>query len=84
MIEHILGVPTEQILALPSVRLLGDRKAEVYNYKGLISVCDQCIRIGTRAGTLVIDGCHLEIGAIDQEFLTVRGTIKRICYEDRV
>lgn len=82
MIEHILGIPTEQVLALPSVRLVGDRKVEVCNYKGLISVCDTRICIATRAGVLVIEGTHLEVAQIAREYLTVRGMIRRIYYEE--
>lgn len=82
MIEHILGIPTEQVLALPSVRLVGDRKAEISNYKGLISVHETRVAIATRAGTLVIEGACLEVGQIAKEYITVRGTIRRIYYEE--
>ena len=84
MIEHILGVPTEQVLSLPSVRLVGDRKVEVCNYKGLLQVGEHSIRIATCAGNLVLEGVRLDVAHITKEYLTVRGRIQRIYYEERL
>ena len=84
MIEHILGIPTEQVLPLPSVRMVGDRKVEICNYKGLLQVGEQKIRIATCAGNLVLEGARLDVAHIAKEYLTVRGRIQRIYYEERV
>lgn len=82
MIEHILGVPTEQVLALPSVRLVGDCKAEISNHKGLIAVSESRVIINTRAGSLILEGIGLEIALVAKEYLTVKGKVRRIYYED--
>jgi sporulation protein YqfC len=84
MLEHILGVPAEQVLSLPSVRLVGDRKVEVCNYKGLLQVGAKSVRIATSAGNLVLEGSRLEVAHIAKEYLTVRGCIQRIYYEERL
>lgn len=84
MIEHILGIPTEQVLALPSVRMVGDRKVEICNYKGLLSVGEKSIRIATCAGNLVLEGNRLDVAHITKEYLTVQGRIQRIYYEERL
>lgn len=83
MIEHILGVPTEDVLALPSVRLVGDCRAEIYHYKGLISACPECVAVATRAGDLMIEGKQLEISQIAKEYVTVRGSVCRIYYKEK-
>ena len=84
MMEHILGVPTEQVLALPSVRLVGNRKVEICNYKGLLSVGEKSICIATRAGNLVLEGSRLEVAHVTKEYVTICGTIRRIYYEDHL
>ena len=83
MMEHILGIPTEQVLPLPSVRMVGDRKVEICNYKGLLHVGESKIRIATCAGDLVLEGVRLDVVHIAKEYLTVRGRIQRIYYEER-
>ncbi len=83
MIEHILGIPTEQVLALPSVRLIGDCKAEVSNHKGLVAVCESRVIINTRAGNLIVEGLGLEVAHIAKEYLTVHGKVRRIYYEEK-
>ena len=82
MMEHILGIPTEQVLALPSVRLVGDCKAEISNHKGLVAVCASRVVIQTRAGNLVVEGIGLEIVHVAKEYLTVKGKVRRIYYEE--
>lgn len=82
MIDHILGIPTEQVLALPSVRLIGDGKAEIYNYKGLVSVEETCVCIATRVGDLMLEGSRLEVHQITKDYVTVRGVIRRIYYKE--
>ncbi len=84
MIEHILGIPTEQVLALPSVRLVGDCKAEISNHKGLVAVSDARVIVSTRAGNLVLEGMKLEIAHVEKEYLTVKGKVRRIYYEECV
>ena len=83
MMDNILGVPTEQILALPSVSLVGDRKAEICNYKGLITVSQECVCVSTQAGDLAVEGSRLEVTEIARDFITVRGVIRRIYYKEK-
>ena len=84
MMEHILGVPTEQVLSLPSVRMVGDRKVEICNYRGLLQVGNKSIRIATSAGNLVLEGNRLDVSHIAKEYLTVQGRIQRIYFEDQL
>lgn len=83
MTGGILGAAAEQILPLPSVNLVGNRKAEICNYKGLLSVSRECVCVSTRAGDLAVEGHDLEVAEIAREYITVRGAIRRIYYKEK-
>lgn len=75
-----LDLPEEVILNLPTATIYGNKKMEIYNFKGLIEYTMEKIRINTSVGVLIIEGVSLEIKVMTTEELHIIGTIMQISY----
>ncbi len=74
-------LPKEIALSLPKVTLLAQKEVTVENYKGIISLDADQIRLYTSAGILCLAGENLDIAAITDEDISVFGVIRKIEFE---
>ena len=74
-----LDLPKEVLLDLPLISMTGKEELTVENHKGILAYGDECIRIGTKAGTLKISGSVLHLKQLTADALVVGGEI--ICVE---
>lgn len=85
--RHFLGVfnlPSEIIMDLPLMMILGDNKLFLENHKGLSSFQKDEIKVKTKKGFILINGEMLTIDEIDTESLTISGKLYSIFYEYRI
>jgi len=75
-----LDLPEEVMLDLPIVNAFGNKKIEIYNFKGLIEYSLEKIRINTSIGVLIVEGSKLEIKIMTTEDLHIIGIITQISY----
>ena len=75
-----LDLPEEVILNLPTANIYGNKKMEIYNFKGLIEYTLERVRINTSIGVLIIEGKNLEIKIMTTEELHIMGIIAQISY----
>jgi len=76
----LLSVPKEIILDTPLVIATGRDEINVENYKNIIEFTDKKIRLGTKAGTMTIEGDNLKLRQITTENILVSGKISGITY----
>ncbi len=74
-------LPKEIALSLPKVTLLAQKEVTVENYKGIISLDTDKIRLYTSGGILCLTGENLDIAAITDEDISVFGSIRKIEFE---
>lgn len=75
-----LDLPEEVMLNLPTANLYGNKKIEIYNFKGLIEYSLEKIRINTSIGVLIVEGVNLEIKIMTTEELHIVGILTQISY----
>lgn len=75
-----LDLPEEVMLNLPITYLYGNKKIEIYHFKGLIEYQVEKIRINTSIGVLVIQGKNLKIKIMTTEELHIIGRIGQVSY----
>lgn len=71
-------LPKEIALGMPKITLLAGKEATVENYKGIIELAPEKIRLYTSAGVVSLSGDAMDIAAITDEDITVLGTISKI------
>ena len=75
-----LDLPEDVILNLPTANIYGNKKIEIYNFKGLIEYTLEKVRINTSIGVLIVEGGGLEIKIMTTEELHITGQIIQISY----
>ena len=75
-----LDLPEEIMLNLPTANMYGNKKIEIYNFKGLIEYTLEKVRINTSIGVLIIEGKGLEIKIMTTQELHITGQIIQISY----
>ncbi len=75
-----LDLPEEVMLNVPTANIYGNKKIEIYNFKGLIEYTLEKVRINTSIGVLIIEGKSLEIKIMTVEELHIMGEIGQISY----
>lgn len=75
-----LDLPEEIMLNVPTANIYGNKKMEIYNFKGLIEYTLERVRINTSIGVLIIEGTNLEIKIMTAEELHIMGIIGQISY----
>jgi len=73
--------PKEIALSMPKITVLAGKEASVENYKGVIELSREKIRLYTAAGILNLTGENLDISAITDEDVTILGIISKIEFE---
>ena len=75
-----LDLPEEIMLNVPTANIYGNKKMEIYNFKGLIEYTLEKVRINTSVGVLIVEGTKLEIKIMTTEELHILGNIAQISY----
>lgn len=75
-----LDLPEEVMLNVPTANIYGNKKMEIYNFKGLIEYTLEKVRINTSIGVLIVEGKGLEIKIMTVEELHIMGSIEQISY----
>ena len=76
-------LPSEIILDLPRLVLTGNQRLLIENHRGIKEYAKDEIRLSTPVGKLRIHGQDLEILAIDQEQVEIKGRIDQVEWEER-
>ncbi len=74
-IANLLELPSDVVLDLPRVVLVGNVQAVIENHRGLIEYSPGLVRVGLDAGQLVLTGENLVIGTVGAEDMIVLGRI---------
>ncbi len=76
-----MELPGEIMLDLPRLFMLGNRSIVVENYKAVIEMGIDKVRVSTAQGSVVISGKGLHIKEITSEDVLVAGTIASLSLE---
>ena len=77
-----LGLPTDIAAGLPRVELNGFRECSVDQHTGILEYNRERIVVGLTDGTLILEGCELEIRLMHRDRLTITGRIQCVQYEE--
>ncbi len=77
-ISEAFELPTDIIMDLPKLTLVGNIEVSLFNHKGIIEYTVETIRINTKCGIFKITGEKLEIKTILSEEIIIVGLIKNI------
>ncbi len=80
-VADAMELPKEIALSMPKITVLAGKEASVENYKGVIELSREKIRLYTAAGILNLTGENLDISAITDEDVTIQGIISKIEFE---
>lgn len=80
-VAEAMELPKEIALSMPKITVLAGKEASVENYKGIIELSREKIRLYTAAGILSLTGENLDISAITDEDVTILGAIGKIEFE---
>lgn len=76
-----IELPKEIVLSVPKITILAGKEALVENYKGIIELSPEIIRLYTGAGVLCFTGVGLDIASITDEDISILGSITKIEFE---
>ncbi len=76
-----MELPKDIALSMPKITVLAGKEASVENYKGVIELTREKIRLYTAAGILSLTGTELDISAITDEDISILGAIQKIEFE---
>lgn len=79
-LANLLELPSDVILDLPRVVLVGNLQAVVENHRGLVEYSPGRVRVGLETGQLVLTGEGLVIGSVGTEEMIVLGRITGLEY----
>lgn len=74
-------LPKEIAFSFPKITVLAGKEASVENYKGIISLEPDCVRLYTSAGILCLSGTDLDIAAITDEDIFIKGAVSKVEFE---
>lgn len=77
---NLLELPSDVVLDLPRVVLVGNVQAVVENHRGLVEYSPGLVRIGLETGQLVLTGEGLVIGTAGAEEMIILGRITGLEY----
>lgn len=76
-----LELPSEAILDIPKITVLGYREITIENHKGILAFNKNLVRVNTKLGPIKIEGMSFEIEYIGAHTLTISGKFNVIMYE---
>ncbi len=77
-IADAMELPKEIALSMPRISLLAGKEATVENYKGVIELGRETIRLYTSAGIVTLCGEEMDVTEITDEDITISGIIRKI------
>ena len=77
-IAEAAELPKEIAISMPKITVLAGKEAMVENYKGIVELGREKIRLYTGAGMVSLFGENLDISAITDEDITIIGNVKKI------
>ena len=80
VISEKLSLPNDMLLDLPRLTLCGNHELEVENYKNVLEYLDHAISLNCTEGIIRLSGEHLEITAITDDSVSIRGNILSISF----
>ena len=72
-----LELPLDVALDLPKITILGDKKVDISNHKGIIEYTSELIRINSKIGIIKIIGKSMKIKNIFLEEINIDGIIEK-------
>lgn len=84
-LENLSGrfhLPADILEGSAIISLVGRKSVRVENYKGIIEYTEECIKLQTKSGKLVLEGMHLNMDYCTDVELHVTGRIKQIRFMD--
>ena len=79
-VTEALELPTEIMLNLPLISLVGRGEVTIENYKGILEYGEELVRIGTAAGVLRLTGSGLCLKQLSAECMVVTGRIENLSF----
>ncbi len=79
-LANLLELPSDVVLDLPRVVLVGNVQAVIENHRGLIEYSPGRVRVGLDAGQLVLTGESLVIGTVGAEDMIILGRLTGLEY----
>ncbi|WP_366924128.1 sporulation protein YqfC [Metallumcola ferriviriculae] len=77
---HILELPKEVLLDLPSLTLIGTMQVHLETHKGIVEFTAERVRINTQEGILEINGKGLFLRIITHQEIVIDGEISALSY----
>ena len=79
-ILSVSGVPSEVILGVPIVTIIGCQEFLIMNYRGILEYTDTIVRIQTKTGQIKITGKSMIVDFYTNEEMKISGRIIKIEY----
>ncbi len=79
-IAEALSLPKEILLDLPLISVIGKEELSIENHKGILLYSEECIRISTKVGTLVIEGTQMGLKQLSGDILVAKGQLQSFKY----
>ena len=73
-----LELPLDVALDLPKITILGDKKVDISNHKGIIEYTSELIRINSKIGRIKSIGKSMKIKNRFLEEINIEGIIERV------
>lgn len=80
-IADVSGVPSDVLLGVPLLSVVGKQEITVTNYRGIQEYTDTLIRIQTKIGQIRLVGKHLSIEYYTNDEMKINGCIHQIEYQ---
>ncbi|MBR5157068.1 MAG: sporulation protein YqfC [Clostridia bacterium] len=79
-LSDTFAIPEDILLDLPRITAGGNRELEIENYKNVLEYLDSSIQLNCKDYVIKICGKKLEITAITDESVCIRGVISSISF----
>lgn len=80
-IADVSGIPSDVLLGVPILTIVGNQEIAVTNYRGIQEYTDTLIRIQTKIGQIRLVGHRLSIEYYTNDEMKISGCIHRIEYQ---
>ena len=75
-----LDVSADLVFDVPRLTLIGSLQLVVENHHGLLAFAPTRVVIGTRAGCIVVEGSDLDLAAVREGEIVVRGCVTGVAF----
>lgn len=73
-----LDLPSEVVMDLPKLTMIGNLEVVIENHRGLLEYTPERVRVRYNKGTVVITGSNLRLEFLYREEIKVEGRLKDI------